>query len=48
MIMSVIFEEQSYDTCVHRILCENFPECPFFEEEENEECKNWQLDFEQI
>lgn len=49
MIMSVIFEEQSCNTCVHRALCEDFPECPFFEkEEESEECKNWMVDLNKI
>lgn len=49
MIIETIFDEHDCEMCVHNILAENFPKCPFFEKEEkNEECKNWQLDFDKI
>lgn len=49
MIMAVIFDERDCEMCIHGALCEDFPTCPFFEEEEeSEECRNWQLDFSKI
>lgn len=49
MIIEDIFDERSCEMCVHSTLAEDFPECPFFEkEEESEECKNWMVDLNKI
>lgn len=49
MIIEAIFDKHDCEMCIHSILAEDFPECPFFEkEEESEECRNWQLDFSKI
>ena len=44
-----MFFEQSCDMCIHSDLAENFPECPFFErEEDGEDCRNWLLDLDKV
>ena len=49
MIIEDIFDERSCEMCIHAALAEDFPTCPFFEEEEeSEDCKNWAVDLSKI
>lgn len=40
----MMIDNQDCCTCIHSALCEDFPTCPFFEQDDDSQCKNWQID----